>query len=452
MLKRLIVGLFVAVSAMFGAALAGQEVKCADQYSLEEQFTLEWAALGGDPHAQFAITQCAFPDRHDGLNKDETVYAMKWLMLASCDFDDNEALIQRDKITRALKEKGDISFRRFGGMSKGEKLNRREKRFVEYRENKLAKMHERFGNVQSKASVAEKASAKAALAEEFSRMGALGLLRLANLSSCDHFDASEEFIAAAWSAANDVWQSSMLSKVYGEASHNGWQIENEAVSRVAKLKPEQKLVFDLEKKALMRTDPSVVAALEEKAALAGMQNFTMAHSDVGIASRAFAGAPVFSVTIAVQYALEALGFVEFINGPDNDYGPSTIEAARKAQAHYGYQQTRWLSFGEIRRTVCDAATRKADPVSFYHLGIMFANGWGFRQDIDRARFAINRADKIMEVRLENAASLAKWKQNKYPAYRSKIDAAKGSLEATWQVMPAHQKSDQKLISNANLCR
>ena len=44
------------------AASAGEEIKCAAQYTLEEQLILEWAALGGDPHAQYAVAQCAFPD------------------------------------------------------------------------------------------------------------------------------------------------------------------------------------------------------------------------------------------------------------------------------------------------------------------------------------------------------------------------------------------------------
>ncbi|MEL7487196.1 MAG: hypothetical protein AAGJ87_08275, partial [Pseudomonadota bacterium] len=120
MRSGLIVAIVAAAAALSASAHAGVEKKCAAQYSFEEQLLLEWAALGGDPHAQFALAQCAFPE-NVSLNAEETYYAVKWVTLASCDAAKDDAAMERNARTRRLKENGDISFRRFGGEDKKEK-------------------------------------------------------------------------------------------------------------------------------------------------------------------------------------------------------------------------------------------------------------------------------------------------------------------------------------------
>jgi TPR repeat protein len=181
--------------------------------------------------------------------------------------------------------------------------------------------------------------------------------------------------------------------------------------------------------------------MEEKAALGRLQEFAAQHT--GEAPSLFAGRSV----LAAQYALEALGFMKFVNGPDNDYGPSTIEAVGKAQAHYGRDETRWLSHAELRELLCDAATLKSDPISYFHLGVMFAEGQGFPQDLDRAAYAIGRADELLIAQLANADGLPDWKRRHYPTFRPQIERARELLAAVRAA-----DGDVKIkVTNENLC-
>lgn len=436
-----------AASAWLGgllAATAGEELKCAAQYTLEEQLILEWAALGGDPHAQYAVAQCAFPDNAGALSDVERLYALKWLIVATCDASESEALVERDRMTRRLKDSAKLSFRRFGGLTEEEKLNRREKRFVEFRDHRYDKLNERYEALQARVSEADRAQARAALADQFARLGAIGLIRLGELAACPNFGASKTFSAAVWSAAAEAWNESGAGAVYGHSAARDWSIAAESEKRMKALSARERRVAEAEKASLLKTQPASIARLEQQAALGRLDGLgAAAHAQEQ-------GAPRRSLTTAVQYALEALGFLDFVNGPDNDYGPSTIEAARKAQAHYGGEPTRWLSHEESRRLICDAATKKDDPVSYYHVALMYAQGWGYPQDLPRARFAVDRARGILEARLAGADELPAWKQAAYPKFRGEIDAAQASVEAALAAIPAGLAS--AAVSEATLCR
>jgi hypothetical protein len=81
----------------------------------------------------------------------------------------------------------------------------------------------------------------------------------------------------------------------------------------------------------------------------------------------------------------------------------------------------------VRQVVCDAALKKDDPVSYYHLAMMYAEGAGFRKDVALAREALAKAESSMAARLDDASALPEWKQRAYPEYSEKISAAKKAL-------------------------
>ena len=450
-----VVGGLIAVFAA-GVAHAGEEKKCADQYSLEEQLIMEWAALGGDPHAQFAIGQCAMPEKAKKLTEAEQVYAVKWLTLAACDIRGGSYTERRDQITRDLKDAGDLSFRRFGGVKDGEKFSKREKRFQEYRDYKTSELVRRFDRLNKMVdeNIAERGRMQ--LVDDLARLGPRGVLRLGNLTSCADFGASKTFAAATWSAAADTWSRYDLSEVYGVSERKGWSLASEAEAHNADLGPLERRTADFERARLLETDPLRITRLKEKAALGQMHELTFVGG-AGLASSADAANATIlsgqSVTLATQYALEALGFMEFVNGPDNDYGPSTIEAVSRAQASYGRPQTRWLSNEDIRFMICDAATKAEDPVSFYHLGVMFSRGWGFPVDLVRARYAIDRSEELLENKVQAKDDLPEWKQQAYPEFFPRIDAARSLIETAWTSLPKREKRSVSVkLSDENLCR
>ncbi|MEL7488749.1 MAG: hypothetical protein AAGJ87_16225, partial [Pseudomonadota bacterium] len=250
----------------------------------------------------------------------------------------------------------------------------------------------------------------------------------------------------------DAWSRSPLAAVYGKSEKRGWSIEKESEKRLKSLKSaDAKIAAAAEVDALMKTDPRRLAsmdaqmvALEEKAALADLPalKFAPVHSGED-------GAAPHSATSAVQYALEALGWIEFVNGPDNDYGPSTIDAVKKLQAAKGYDETRWLSNRQIRDTVCEAAKKASDPVSMLNISMMYANGWGFKKDINKARAAIAQAGATMSTQLSGLEELPSWKQDHYPQFASQIELQQAAIETAWSALPAHERAD---VDPADLCR
>ena len=443
MLKRFATGILVFGAAMLGSAQAGEEKKCAKQYSFEEHLILEWAALGGDPHAQFAITQCAFPQGTKKLSDSEKTYALQWLTLASCDALENDENKDRNIRTRRLKASSNLSFRRFGGEMDGEKLSTRDKMFRQYRHRKAQELRDRNKAIAKLVSDDDRRIANEALVDRFSRMGDLGLIKLAQLSACEYFDAPEELKAASWAAADEVWEGSLLSDVYGKSENKGWAIAKESKKHLASLDHAQQRAAEVEKARLLKTRLTEINELEERAALADLEKLAAVHAHVGEL-----GAPVQSVTLAVQYALEALDMIEFVNGPDNDYGPSTIDAVARLQAAYGAPQTRWLSHEQIRDTICKAAVETTDPISLYNVALMHANGWGFKKDLGKAQAAIDKAEKAMKVRLDSIDGLEEWKQEHYPRYVSQIEISKSAIGAAYEALPAREKTSG---DDANLC-
>lgn len=433
--KGVLSGAFFLAAFVCASAQAGEEKKCAKQYSLEEHLILEWAALGGDPHAQFAITQCAFPKGTKKLSDEEKIYAWKWLTLASCETLETKAALERNVRTRRLKEKGDLSFRRFGGHADGEKLSTREKMFWEYRTRRVSELKTRYETLNGTIDAPLRAKAQDALVEEFSNMGALGLLRLSQLADCPHVSFSRAQKAAAWSAAEEKWDASALAVIAGKSENRGWSLAKESKARHGALNTLEKRTAEFEKDRLIAADAQRVAHLEDRAALADLQNLSTAfvHASEG-------DTPTKTVTLAVQYALEALDMIEFVNGPDNDYGPTTIEAAQRLQASWGQEETRWLNHEQIRNTVCKAATEAADPISMYHVALMHANGWGFKRDYSKARSAISQAEKAIKVRLDAIDELPEWKQVHYPQYVAEIEAEKILIDAAWEALPEREKS------------
>jgi len=446
--------LSVALFSLIGIsqAHAGEEARCAKQYSLEEHLILEWAAIGGDPHAQFALAQCALPDGPLDLSDAEKTYAVKWVTLAACDAREDGTHAFHDRLTRRLKEQGDLSFRRFAGVeADDDDLNRREKRFVRYRDRKSRELMDRFERLEKTVDEAHRARARVEIADDFARLGRIGLMRLAELSECDYFGASETFAAAVWDAAAAAWSDEAAGAIYGRSARRDAAPQEESRARAEALSPAQWRTFAYERARLDQYAPERLARLEEEAALGRLSQLRTLEGlalesgpESGallvaepIADTSFDGP---SVTLATQYALEALGFMEFVNGPDNDYGPSTIEAVARAQASYGKTETRWLSHDDVRQMVCDAAVGAGDPVSYYHLGVMFQRGWGFRSDLARARYAMNEAARRLDARLAADDDLEAWKRRAYPAFRTEVDAAAAAIDEAWNALPAVDKN------------
>ncbi len=423
--------------ALNAAALAGEDKSCAKQFSLEEHLILEWAALGGDPHAQFALAQCAFPDGADALDEDEKIYALKWMTLARCELYDDKDIRRRHERTQRLKAEGDLSFRRFpvGGVDMDD-LSTRDKMFLQYRSRKNAELVERHERLMGVVDETDKAAARSALVDQFSGMGEIGLIRLGRLAECPYFEASPEFAAASWSAASQVWQASAMSKIAGDSEKRGWSPSREARKALKSLDPISRQRADFETDRLLKKQPSTIAALERRAAVADLEKLSSA------AIHAYAeAAPSNTVILAVQYALEALDLIEFVTGPDNDYGPATTKAINKLQASWGAEETRWLSPTQIRDVICEAAVETSDPISLYHVALMHANGWGFPRDVNKARAAISRAENAMKIRLDAIDELPDWKQARYPRYVAEIEAEKLLIDAAWDALPASVRAE-----------
>ncbi len=429
-MKRLAFGALVAFGVMTGAAMAGEERACASQYALEDHLLLEWAALGGDPHAQMAIAQCAFPGGADAkaMTPAEKNYAIRWTTIALCEAIPNDAHDRRDARLRKLKDDASISFRRFGGLAKDEKLNWREKDFMEYRKEQTALLAERHQRLLKTVSASELALARGGLSDQLSRMGPTGLLKLAELSSCEAFGASKEFEAAAWSAASESWRGSEIAGVYAAADSDDYDLPKIATEKTKRLSGGDRRVAAIEKERLLRTDPRRIAGLEnkivqfeERNALDRLANFTLPvrRAEAGLADAAVGDAS--ALTTALQFALESLGHVDFVNGPDNDYGATTRDAVARMQASGGDEPTSLLTNAETRATICKAAA-KGDPVSLFHVALMYQNGWGFLPNEAKAAAAIGRSETAMIAAL-GGADLPAWKREAYTSYAGKIRAA-----------------------------
>ncbi|MEO1015231.1 MAG: hypothetical protein AAFX08_08605 [Pseudomonadota bacterium] len=463
----------VAALTFAASAEAGEEASCAAQYTLEEQLMLEWAGLAGDPHAQFALAQCAMPEGADELDPAAMRYALKWVTLAACDATGTDDIGARDRRSRKLKAQGDISFRRFHEIEADESLSRKERRFVEYRDHKTKELMARLKRLKRMASSTDFDAARADVADEFARFGARGRVRLASLASCEYLDAPAPFVAAAWAGAADAWdrERARFAGVYGASERDGWSFREEAERRAADLSPAQLAQFEYQRSELDRYDPIYLARLEEEAALgrlgelrtlqtvefatAGANQALADDRDLLLAAAGLSSSDAApdaeardrpggftgpSVTVATQYALEALGFMEFVNGPDNDYGPSTIAAVARAQESEGRAATRWLSHAEVRDMVCRAATEAEDPVSYFNVSMMYLRGQGYPQHLAKARYAMDQADALIEVKLIDPDTLPKWKAEQYPAVRAEIQAARDELGAAWKRLPAATKA------------
>ena len=412
LLPSALLSVLIIVFGALSPAQAGEEKQCADQYSLEEQYILEWAALGGDPHAQFSMAQCSFPLETTKLSRPEKLYAAQWVFLARCESLNNKIAHRHNARTRALKENGDLSFRRFtGGEAEGD-WSKREKLFQHYRRQRIAELKTRGDQLNDLLSQEERLAAQSAMIDRLSRMGPMGLTRLAQLSDCDYFGADESLRAAAWQTADEAWREAKASGLYGKSDVRGWSYKKESKKRFKQLDETAQSKVAFEKNRLMRASPANLAALEDNAALSALEKLSVelpssqiAHvtaqdtstaltaNDAGsvvpvnyspastiLASNSLAptGAALATndvnktptVALAAQYALEALGMMRFINGPDNDYGPATIAAVEKFQSKNGYERTRWLSHQQIRDAICQAANKKDDPVSLMHLSYM----------------------------------------------------------------------------------
>ena len=433
--RRLAFGAGIAFCLIAGSALAGDERSCASQYALEDHLLLEWAALGGDPHAQMSIAQCAFPIGADvgKMTPAERTYAIRWTTIALCEAIPSDAHDRRDVRLRKLKDDANISYRRFGGLAKDEKLNWRERDFLEYRKEQTALLAERHQRLLKAVETSELALARNGLSDQLSRMGPTGLLKLAELTSCDAFGASKAFEAAAWSAASEAWRGSEIAGVYAAADSEDYDLPKIATEKTRKLSGADRRIAAIEKDRLLRTDPrrlaeleQKTAAFEERLAVERLANFTLPvrRADAGLADAAHQQAP--AVTTALQFALESLGYVEFVNGPDNDYGPTTQAAVARLQASGGGEPTATLTNVETRDAICRAAI-SGDPVSLYHVALMYQNGWGFPRNDAKAAAAIMQSETAM-IEALGGGDLPAWKRAAYQAYAPKIRASATALK------------------------
>lgn len=436
--RALALGAVASVMLVGAASASGSNEKaapgplCSAQFSLEDHMLLEWAAVGGDPHAQMTLSECSFPVGAEGLTPGQRVYAIKWNTIALCEARPSDVHDDRDLRMRRLKEDARLSFRRFGGLQKDEKLNWRERDFVEYRKEQTAALEARHLRLMQAVSPADMAAARAEIADQYSRMGARGLLKLAELSSCDLLGASPAFEAAAWSAASESWRGAEQAGVYAAADTPAYDLPKVAIEKTKKLSGPDRRVAALEKERLLRTEPDRLAVIEKKAreyeavtAVSSIEKFRLPRQDTA-AGLADAGGQGSMLTTALQFALETLGYVEFINGPDNDYGPTTRAAVARMQAAGGGEPTAVLTNVETRAAICKAAA-KDDPVSLYHVALMWQNGWGLPKDEAKAAAVIARAETAMIAAL-GGDNLPAWKRSAYARYAGLIRASANELK------------------------
>jgi TPR repeat protein len=88
--------------------------------------------------------------------------------------------------------------------------------------------------------------------------------------------------------------------------------------------------------------------------------------------------------------------------------------------------TEHLTNAEIRAAICEAAL-KNDPVSLYHVALMYQNGWGFPRNDAKAASAIRQSEMAMIAAL-GGESLPAWKREAYKAYAAKIRASAKELK------------------------
>jgi TPR repeat protein len=259
-------------------------------------------------------------------------------------------------------------------------------------------------------------------------MGATGLLKLAELTSCSAFGASKEFEAAAWSAASEAWRGTEVAGVYAAADSEDFDLPKIAMEKTKKLSGADRRIASIEKERLLRTDPKRLAAIESKvreyedgSAIDRLASFSLPErrADAGLSDVSTTQTP--SLTKALQFALETLGYVTFINGPDNDYGPTTQAAVARMTVGMTGEPRTTLTKAETRATICKAAL-KNDPVSLYHVALMYRNGWGFPQSDAKAATAIAKSETAMIAAL-GGERLPTWKEEAYKAYAGKIRAA-----------------------------
>ncbi|HBK90874.1 MAG TPA: hypothetical protein DDZ68_04295 [Parvularcula sp.] len=418
---------------MVGAASASEGSLCSARFALEDHMLLEWAAVGGDPHAQMTLAECSYPEGAAELSAAQRIYAIKWNTIALCESRESNIHDDRDLRMRRLKEDAHISFRRFGGLQQGEKLNWRERDFVEYRKEQQAALEARHQRLSAAVAPADMAAARAEIADQYSRIGALGLLKLAELSSCDALGASKEFEAAAWSAASESWRGAEQAGVYAAADTPAYDLPKIASEKTKNLSGADRRAAALEKDRLLRTDPDRLAGIEKKArdyenvaAASAIENFSLPRRDAAAGLADAAPVAASSLTTALQFALETLGFVEFINGPDNDYGPTTRAAVARMQAAGGGEPTTVLTNAEARATICKAAAQN-DPVSLYHVALMRQNGWGLPKDETKAAAAIARSETAMIAAL-GGGELPAWKRAAYNNYAGLIRTSAKELK------------------------
>ena len=76
------------------------------------------------------------------------------------------------------------------------------------------------------------------------------------------------------------------------------------------------------------------------------------------------------------------------------------EQERRRKASDGVSEdypTGWLTALQSRALICRAATNRQDPYSYMHLAQMFANGYGYSDDFDKAIFAVKRAQRVFNA-------------------------------------------------------
>ena len=431
-MKTLVLGAIASVTSA-GASVATDQALCSARFALEDHMLLEWAAVGGDPHAQMTLAQCSFPDSSIALAPAQRVYAIKWNTIALCEARSSDVHDDRDQRMRRLKEDAHISFRRFGGMQKNEKLNWRERDFVEYRKEQLSALERRHQQLMQSVAPADMAAARAEISDQYSRMGARGLLKLAELSSCEFLGASKEFEAAAWSAASEAWRGAEQAGVYAAPDTPNYDLPKVASEKTKKLSGVDRRAAALEKERLLRTDPDRLSAVEQKArqyesvaAESAIDEFRLPRREASAGLADAATRKASSLTTALQFALETLDYVDFVNGPDNDYGPTTRAAVARMQAAGGGEPTSVLTNAEARATICKAAA-KNDPVSLYHVALMHQNGWGFPKDEAKAAAAIAQSETAMIAAL-GGADLPAWKRTAYHKYAGLIRASAKELK------------------------
>ena len=422
----------------------------------KQQLVLERRALGGDQRAQYVIATCAWPSwlKKDDLRANQpevfrqrVLYTYKWATLAYCDRQFNDL----DRQTRELENDNKIYERRRPVRDLREDARKQQAAEV----GTLRRIRKEVNDELYLFLRDNPADASREFVEQMDGLGASGLVSLALMRDCPTYPGFEQRHArvAVWDKASDEFSTQFrLGTKADEGEPVTWP-SNYVESLKAPLSEEDKRFVEAFKERYGLYDfRERIGQLGEAAALGRMGEVPVQYLQLalgafrkttgfqrGIPLSEFAIDNVYGektsklakaaqsnycairdvaaledalrdVTNRAPQGLAAAQLPPFAS--DDDCAPvleRSDTGVRSKQSPRGKREldrtkrnetdypTGWLSPLQARALICRAAVDRNDPYSYLHLAQMFANGYGYPINYDKALFSIQRAQRLFSL-------------------------------------------------------